>query len=769
MTTLLARGNTALRAGNYEAAITLYSQALAEQPDLGHLLRTNLRLVRQRLLGNNARSAEGLAQYFWRLPFDCLFQRILNAIQLEPEPPNLAATLYSGEQALAALLAQQSILSATPIVVSIIMPTYNRAAIIGEAITTVIQQRYPHWELWVCDDGSTDHTAQVVAGLNDSRIQYLPLSKQGAAAARNRGLERARGSLIAYLDSDNYWHPDYLGAIVALMQKYPGRSSIYFDYFEYQCDDNNIYRLKSFTCPKFNHEQLLERNFIDLNSFAHRRELYDCFGGFDEALPRLQDYDLILKYTWLRDPLHFPYPLNLYQRNAQLQQITTVHQHDQSCETRVSQRVAKQLQSGLPRRHTRRLQRVTILSWDLCRNHFSKAFALAEALSREYEVQLLSFDFFDENVFEPLRTIRPSFETYYLRGKKFPEFFNELDAALEAIHGEILYVVKPRLPSLGLALLANQRYKIPLLLEVNDLETIVNIPDPQAQHVSLALETANWSDPELLIPYSERWSQLLDPLAQALPVVLTHNHALDAHFNQRCLYMRNIKDEQIYDPRRFERTHLRAKLGFTPEDRVILFGGLLREHKGVFELLQLLEKLDDPRYKLLFVASQSSPEQAQLIRKQSDKMRVLPPQDRTAMAGINLAADLVILWLNPAIPASHYQMPYKATDALAMGTPIIANDISDFGELGRQGYLRLVPFGDWEGMRTTITEIFNNYTATTRQRLAGQRLFQRQFSYCAARANFELAVNRVLTEPLGILPIAARFTEAFAAFRQHLK
>lgn len=767
MPTLLARGNTALRMGDYETAIRLYAQAIAEQPALGQLLRANLRLARRRLQGADA-NGNTLARHFRRLPAGCLFERKLREIELQHEPPELADAIHTAEQALAALLDNQAITASTPLV-SVIMPTYNRAGIIAEAVTTVVQQSYPHWELWVCDDGSTDGTAQIMAGFDDPRIHYLALPKQGAAAARNRGLERARGALIAYLDSDNYWHPEYLSAVVTLMQAHPGRSAIYLDYLDYHLDELERYQLESFKRPRFDHEQLLIGNFIDLNGFAHRRELYDCFGGFDESLLKLQDYELIIKYTWLRDPLHFPHPLNLYQRDARLERISVMHRDERLCETRIHEWVAQHLQSGLPRRPTRRIQRLSILSWDLCRNHFSKAFALAEALSDDYEVQLLSFDFFDEGVFEPLRDVQPQFNTCYLRGGSFPEFFAELDTALTSLRGELLYVVKPRLPSLGLALLANQRHGIPLVLEANDLETVVNVPGPKARHLSLDLESADWSDPELLTPYSERWSQLLDPLARELPVVLTHNRELDAHFNQRCLYMRNIKDEGVYDPDRLDRARLRAELGFGPEDRVILFGGLLREHKGVFELVQLLERLKDPRYKLLFVASRPSPEQEALTRRQSEQVRVLPPQDRAAMARINLAADLVILWLNPAIPASRYQMPYKATDALAMGTPIIANDISDLGELGRQGYLRLVPFGDWDGMQAAISALFDDAQASARLRLAGRRLFRRQFSYAAARANFELALHRALAEPPGVLPAAARFAKAFADFRRRVE
>src|SRR5690606_3056871 len=136
-----------------------------------------------------------------------------------------------------------------------------------------------------------------------------------------------------------------------------------------------------------------------------------------------------------------------------------------------------------------------------------------------------------------------------------------------------------------------------------------------------------------------------------------------------------------------------------------LFGGLLRKHKGIYELVDLVERLGDPRYKLLFVGSRVTPDQKKLMDRFGDRVRVLPPQDRESMARIDLAADLVILWLDPDVPASAYQMPYKATDAFAMGTSIIANGISDLGDLGRQGYLRTVSFGDWERMVTVINDV----------------------------------------------------------------
>ncbi len=634
----------------------------------------------------------------------------------------------------------------------------------------MLQQRYRALELLVCDDDSQDHTAEVIAQLKDPRVRYLKLTKGGAAAARNAGLAAAQGALIAYLDSDNYWHPDYLTAMVTMLLARPGDAAIYSDDLDFHRDAAGQITIQSFQRPPFNHEALLNKPFIDLNSFVHRRELHDGFGGFNAALKRRQDYDLILKYTWLRDPLHLRCVMTLYQRNDRLHQITTQQRHDQTAVTIIQQAVQHYFTHGLPLHNTAPVRRVTILSWDLCRNHFSKPFALAEALSRAYQVQLIAFRFFDEDIFPPLQGVTPSFDTLYLPGSEFPDFFSAMSQAVAAITGELIYVVKPRLPSLGVALLANARRQLPIILEINDLETVVSAPQVGDRHQTSALTLTGIDPNRLKNPYCDEWSRIMDPIAQQLPVLTSHNKTLNRHFAHRCLTMRNLKDEAVYDPARYDRDQVRADLGYTNTDRVLLFGGLLRRHKGIHELVELIKRLDHPAYKLLFVGSRVTPDQTQLIAELiadgGDQLQLLPPQDRDAMARINLAADLVILWLNPEVPASHYQTPYKATDAFAMGTPVIANDISDFGDLHRQGYLTLAPFGDWEAMIRAVHAVFDQPETTARRRAAARRLFLRQFSYAAGRSCFALAAQRACAQPPRALPIASAFLDQFQAFYQ---
>jgi glycosyltransferase involved in cell wall biosynthesis len=96
------------------------------------------------------------------------------------------------------------------IVFSIIIPSYNRAHILPQAITSVLNQTYPNWELIVVDDGSTDATSTIVAGYDDKRIQYHKKENGGVCSARNHGVNYSNGDYIIFLDSDDAVSSDWL-------------------------------------------------------------------------------------------------------------------------------------------------------------------------------------------------------------------------------------------------------------------------------------------------------------------------------------------------------------------------------------------------------------------------------------------------------------------------------------------------------------------------------------------------------------------------------
>ena len=102
--------------------------------------------------------------------------------------------------------------------VSVIIPTYNRAHVLPRAIESVLKQTYTELELIVVDDASTDDTAAVMTAITDPRVRYVRKEHGGAAAARNRGIAEAKGEFIAFQDSDDVWHSDKLEKQLAYLQ-----------------------------------------------------------------------------------------------------------------------------------------------------------------------------------------------------------------------------------------------------------------------------------------------------------------------------------------------------------------------------------------------------------------------------------------------------------------------------------------------------------------------------------------------------------------------
>ena len=102
--------------------------------------------------------------------------------------------------------------------VSVIMPCYNCADFIEESIISVLSQDYSEIELILIDDGSTDSTADVISTINDPRIRYFSQPNSGVSAARNNGLDQAKGEYIAFIDADDIWHKSKLRLQTQLLQ-----------------------------------------------------------------------------------------------------------------------------------------------------------------------------------------------------------------------------------------------------------------------------------------------------------------------------------------------------------------------------------------------------------------------------------------------------------------------------------------------------------------------------------------------------------------------
>lgn len=181
------------------------------------------------------------------------------------------------------------------VLVSIIMPAYNREDTISTAIESVLAQTYLNFELIIVDDGSSDGTADVVKTFDDKRVRLIMgPGRSGVSEARNIALRAAKGDLIAYLDSDNTWEPEYLTAMVAALHQSPHAQAAYSGQYLYRGKHPEPFAIRY---ASFNKGLLENRNYIDLNCFMHSKHVLKKTGMFDARLKRFVDWDLILKIS----------------------------------------------------------------------------------------------------------------------------------------------------------------------------------------------------------------------------------------------------------------------------------------------------------------------------------------------------------------------------------------------------------------------------------------------------------------------------------------
>ncbi|MEW6660288.1 MAG: glycosyltransferase [Thermodesulfobacteriota bacterium] len=193
--------------------------------------------------------------------------------------------------------------------VSVIIPTYNRAALVKEAVAAVLAQTYRDLELLVVDDGSTDGTSETMAAYGEAiRVLRSP-RRRGVSAARNLGIAAARGEWLAFLDSDDLWLPEKLARQMAFMAAHPWLLIS-------QTEETWVRRGVRVNPPRTHKKEgghiflrSLERCLVSPSAVVLHRRLLDAHGGFDEELPAAEDYDLWLRLAWRYEVGLIPEPL----------------------------------------------------------------------------------------------------------------------------------------------------------------------------------------------------------------------------------------------------------------------------------------------------------------------------------------------------------------------------------------------------------------------------------------------------------------------------
>jgi glycosyltransferase involved in cell wall biosynthesis len=181
--------------------------------------------------------------------------------------------------------------------ISIILPTYNRKASISEALESIYAQSYRNYEIIVIDDGSTDGTSISISSMHPN-VRLLTLSKnKGAANARNKGIDVANGDVLAFLDSDDLWAPDYLLSQISYLQSNTDASAVFSSHSKSDENNNNINISHKWPIENPQLQLVINKNFIHTMSlFMVRKNPFLKTGKLKVELAICHDRDFYIRF-----------------------------------------------------------------------------------------------------------------------------------------------------------------------------------------------------------------------------------------------------------------------------------------------------------------------------------------------------------------------------------------------------------------------------------------------------------------------------------------
>lgn len=190
--------------------------------------------------------------------------------------------------------------------VTVLMPTFNRPALVVEAVASVLAQTYPAWSLWVLNDGGQSVEAEIrrAAG-DDPRVRYFDRPHLGKAGQLNWACEQLETPFVAYLDDDDLWLPDHLDRLLGALDTDERSDAAYSDVLEVRlAPDGQRKRQWIDSRPGIKVSDLLVRNLVNHNTLVHRTRLLKATGPYDDRLTVLIDWDIVRRMAWRTQLTH---------------------------------------------------------------------------------------------------------------------------------------------------------------------------------------------------------------------------------------------------------------------------------------------------------------------------------------------------------------------------------------------------------------------------------------------------------------------------------
>jgi glycosyltransferase involved in cell wall biosynthesis len=236
----------------------------------------------------------------------------------------LAHTAHDQATLLTSIAALRAVVAAhrfdDPPLITVVTPTHNRRRSLEGAVASLRAQTYPHWEHVVAVDRCADDTEQYVRQLaaGDPRVKFTVTDRGRCGAARNDALELAGGTLVTYLDDDNTFDPGWLSAVAWAFEAFPHLEALYgvlvVDHTDRLNRRGQPQQLPSLHLHPFNRSALMETNFADTGTIAHRAGTPES--RFDDDLELLGDWEMFGRLCSVTTPLALPAPAVVYRTDS---------------------------------------------------------------------------------------------------------------------------------------------------------------------------------------------------------------------------------------------------------------------------------------------------------------------------------------------------------------------------------------------------------------------------------------------------------------------
>lgn len=338
--------------------------------------------------------------------------------------------------------------------------------------------------------------------------------------------------------------------------------------------------------------------------------------------------------------------------------------------------------------------KVFIVSHDLGHNSLGRAVVLAQVFGRRHEVEIVG-SCFSPDIWYPARDI--GFTYRKVDGELFlPQYTRLMERLLEKLKGDLVIAVKPRPTSFGLALMHRELTNKSVVVDIDDDEMAFYRDD----------DWRVWDRKTLLRrPNSPLYISMLEQMIPTADAVMAASRSLQERHGGH--YLPHVKDPDFLDPAKYHREEERQKRDIPLDEKLIVFAGSPRPHKGLETLLEVIGQLGRDDVRLVVAGSTNDPQDAyerQLRDIGGENLCMFRQISMLELPSFLAMADLVVLPQRDT-PEAQAQMPSKLFDAMSMALPIIATGVSDIPEVLSDGCGVVIPPNGGGEMCRAIDEI----------------------------------------------------------------